>query len=168
MSRRYRSSRIGTSRLAQWWPVLLSLLVVLVPTVCVLWFMTEAVENRRLVVRRALADADFTVAQERLQHYWDGQAAELEESWLEGESPSAAFRRCILEKLADSVVYYGGDGQPVYPAPARSPPAQQGRTRNRLGRHREARTPTAESGRRGGRLRGDRRDLRRSGKDGRL
>ena len=123
MRRRYRSSRIGTGRLTQWWPVLLSLLVVLVPTVCVLWFMTEAVENRRLVVRRALADADFTVAQERLEHYWGGQAAELEESWLEGESPSAAFRRCVLGKLADSVVYYGGDGQPVYPAPARSPPA---------------------------------------------
>ena len=90
MRRRYRSSRIGTGRLTQWWPVLLSLLVVLVPTVCVLWFMTEAVENRRLVVRRALADADFTVAQERLEHYWHRQATELEESWLEGESPSVA------------------------------------------------------------------------------
>jgi signal transduction histidine kinase len=125
VSRRYRSSRIGTGRLAQWWPVLLSLLVVLVPTVCVLWFMAEAVENRRLVVRRALADADFTVAQERLANYWDGEAAELRESWLEGESPSAAFRRCVSEKLSDSVVYYDSDGQVVYPAPARSPAASE-------------------------------------------
>ncbi len=122
MSRRYRSSRIGTGRLAQWWPVLLSLLVVLVPTVCVLWFMTEAVENRRLVVRRALADADFTVAQERLEHYWDARAAELQQSWPEGEAASAAFRRCVSQKLADSVVCYDADGQPVHPAPARSPP----------------------------------------------
>ena len=128
MSRRYRSSRIGTGRFAQWWPVLLSLLVVLVPTVCVLWFMTEAVQNRRLVVSRTLADADFTVAQERLEHYWDAQAAVLQQSWLEGQSPSAAFRQCVLENLADSVVYYGGDGQPVYPAPARSPqPGQAAR-----------------------------------------
>ncbi|MBN2477358.1 MAG: hypothetical protein JXB62_22320 [Pirellulales bacterium] len=122
MSRRHRSSRIGTGRLAGWWPVLLSLLVVLVPTICVLWFMTEAMENRRLVVRRALADADFTVAQERLENYWNGQAAELEKSWRQGESPAAAFRRCVLQKLADSVVYYGSDGRPVYPAPAQCPP----------------------------------------------
>ncbi len=125
MSRRHRSSRIGTGRLTQWWPVLLSLLVVLVPTVCVLWFMTEAMENRRLVVRRALADADFTITQERLDRYWAAQAAELQQSWLQGESPSAAFRRSVLEKLADSVVYYDVDGQPVYPAPAQIPPASE-------------------------------------------
>ena len=123
MSRRYRSSRIGMGHFAQWWPVLLALLVVLVPTVCVLWFMTEAVENRRLVVRRALADADFTVAQERLENYWGAQAAELQKSWPQGKSPSASFGRCVLEKLTDSVVYYDADGHPVYPAPAQSPPA---------------------------------------------
>lgn len=123
MDRRYRSSRIGTSRLAQWWPVLLSLLVVLVPTVCVLWFMTEAVENRRLVVRRALADVDYTVAQERLENYWSAQASKLEECWREGESPLAAFRRCVLADLADSVVFFGIDAQPVYPVSADSPVA---------------------------------------------
>jgi signal transduction histidine kinase len=123
VSRRYRSSRIGMGRLAQWWPVLLSLLVVLVPTICVLWFMAEAVENRRQVVRRALADADFTIAQERLDRSWDSQAAKLQESWPQDESPLAAFQRCVLEKLADSVVIYDANGQPVYPTSARSPTA---------------------------------------------
>jgi len=121
VSRRHRSSRIGTGRLAQWWPVLLSLLVVLVPTVCVLWFMTEAVENRRLVVRRAIADADYTIARERLEIYWNDLASKLEESGPVGESPSVAFRKCVLESLADSVVFYGDDGHLVYPIVPQTP-----------------------------------------------
>ena len=123
MSRRYRTSGVGTGRLTAWWPVLLSLLVVLVPTVCVLWFMAKAVENRRLVVRRVLADTDFIIARERLEGYWRQQAAELEKSWGKGEPGSKAFQRCVLGKLADSVVCYGADEKPVYPAPAQVPPA---------------------------------------------
>jgi hypothetical protein len=103
--------------------VLLSLLVVLVPTVCVLWFMAKAVENRRLVVRRVLADSDFTIAGERLEGYWRERAAELEKSWGKGEPGSKAFQTCVLGKLADSVVCYGADERPVYPAPAQAPPA---------------------------------------------
>ena len=122
MSRRYRTSGVGTGRLAPWWPVLLSLLVVLVPTVCVLSFMTRAVENRRLVVRRVLADSDFTVAGERLEGYWRQRAAELEKGWGKGEPGSKAFQTCVLGKLADSVVCYGADERPLYPAPAQAPP----------------------------------------------
>jgi signal transduction histidine kinase len=103
--------------------VLLSLLVVLVPTVCVLWFMARAVENRRLVVRRVLADSDITIARERLEAYWRQQAAELEKCWSSGQPASKAFEKCVLSKLADSVVCYGADEKPVYPAPAQAPPA---------------------------------------------
>ena len=123
MSRRYRTSGLGTGRLTAWWPVLLSLLVVLVPTVCVLWFMAKAVENRRLVVRRVLADSDFTIAGERLETYWRQQAAELEKSWSQGEPGSKAFQKCVLGKLGESVVCYGADERPLYPAPAQAPPA---------------------------------------------
>ncbi|PHR96099.1 MAG: hypothetical protein COA78_29145 [Blastopirellula sp.] len=108
-------------RLNQWWHILLSLLVVLVPTVCVLWFMTEAVENRRLVVRRALADADYTVAQERLDNYWNLQKLEIESNWDKSEVPAIAFQRCVLQDLADCVVFYDAGGQLIYPAPAQSP-----------------------------------------------
>jgi signal transduction histidine kinase len=121
VSRRYRTSRTGTGRLAQWWPVLLSLLVVLVPTACVLWFMAEAVENRRLVVRRSLADADLTIAQERLERYWQQQAAALEKAWTPGEPPSKVFQECVLAKLADSVVCYAADGRPAYPTDMPTP-----------------------------------------------
>jgi len=105
--------------------VLLSLLVVLVPTVCVLWFMTEAVENRRLVVRHALADADFTVAQDRLERYWEEQAAALERSWKDGILESTVFQECVLGKLADSVACYDPTGRLVYPASASVPAASE-------------------------------------------
>ena len=122
MSPTSRATRTGTGRFAAWWPVLLSLLVVLVPTVCVLWFMSEAVENRRQVVRRLLADADFTIAQERLDSYWQQQAVRLQDSWPEGDPAAKVFQRCVLGHLADSVVLFDRDGRLVYPTAARVPP----------------------------------------------
>jgi signal transduction histidine kinase len=97
------------------------LLVVLVPTVCVLWFMTEAMENRRAVVCRSLVDADLTVAQERLETYWRDQVAALEGIFARADSESTFFQRCVEGKLADSVVCYDRGGRPVYPASARRP-----------------------------------------------
>lgn len=108
-------------RLAPWWPAWLSLLVVLVPTVCVLWFMTEAVENRRQVVRRMLTEADFAIAQQRLDNRWQQQALALQENWGEGRSAAQAFREQVLNKLADSVVCFDAEGRLVYPAAARAP-----------------------------------------------
>lgn len=121
MARRYHTSNPGTGRLASWWPVLLSLLVVLVPTVCVLWFMTEAVENRRTVLRRSLADADFAIARERLETYWRDQAAALERAFDQSDSAPEFFQHCVESRLADSIVCFDSNGQLVYPAPARSP-----------------------------------------------
>ena len=34
------------------WVVLLLLVVVILPTVCLLWFMNEAIDNERLVIRQ--------------------------------------------------------------------------------------------------------------------
>ena len=50
-------SRVGTGHDAKSWPVLsLLLVVVLVPTVGVLWFMSQAMRNERLAVRQKLSD----------------------------------------------------------------------------------------------------------------
>ncbi len=121
MTRRHHASETGTGRLASWWPVLLSLLVVLVPTICVLWFMTEAVENRRAVIRRTLADADFTVAQERLESYWHDQAAAIERALDGADSESSFFQQCVEAQLADSVVCFDPNGQLIYPSPSGTP-----------------------------------------------
>jgi len=84
--------------------------------------MTEAMENRRQVVRRARADADFTVVEDRLDGYWQQQAAKLEGIWDEGDPGSKVFRECVLDGLADSVVCMDADGRLVYPAPVEVPP----------------------------------------------
>ncbi len=121
MARRNHGSTAGTGRLASWWPVLLSLLVVLVPTICVLWFMTEALENRRAVLRRSLADADLLVAQQRLDAYWRDQVAEL--ARLRAEAPSAAgfFRQCLQQGRAGGAVCFDTEGRLAYPVPAQRP-----------------------------------------------
>ena len=50
-------SRLRTGHDAKSWPVLLLLLVVvLVPTVGVRWFMSQAMRNERLAVRQKLSD----------------------------------------------------------------------------------------------------------------
>ena len=115
MIHRYGRIRNSTGRLAHWWPVLLCLLIVLVPTVCVLWFMTEAVENRRQVVQRTLSDADYAVARERLDNYWNAVASELDRCWRDGESAALAFQRCALDRVADGVALIGDDGRIAYP-----------------------------------------------------
>ncbi len=125
MTRRHHASNPGTGRLASWWPVLLSLLVVLVPTVCVLWFMTEAVENRRTVIRRMLADADFTVAQERLESDWGERATALQRTFEGADSESSFFQQCVESELADSVVCFDSSGELVYPAPVQAPVAAE-------------------------------------------
>ena len=49
-----REIDIGYSRLR--WVVLLLIIAVVLPTVCLLWFMTQAVKNERLAVRQKLID----------------------------------------------------------------------------------------------------------------
>ncbi len=48
---------IGAGRPSGSWLMLLLLLAVLVPSVCLLWFMNQAVHNERLAVRQKLVDA---------------------------------------------------------------------------------------------------------------
>src|SRR6185436_21075414 len=79
------------------WPVAFLLFAVLVPTVCLLWFMGAAMRNERFAARQKLENiyrGQLTAAQARLEKHWDGIAAELQRSGEIG-SPSAAFARCV-------------------------------------------------------------------------
>src|SRR5258708_25598377 len=61
--------------------VLLLLLVVMVPSVCLLWFMNQAVQNERLAVRQKLLDAyrdHLALAQERLAAFWRETSTDLD------------------------------------------------------------------------------------------
>jgi len=52
-----------------------------VPSVCLLWFMNQAVHNARLAVRQKLADAyraNLSLVQNQLEAYWRQGAAALD------------------------------------------------------------------------------------------
>lgn len=79
------------------WPVLLALLVVLIPTACVLWFLNQAVHNERLAAKQRVVEAYrgyLPLLRNRLETYWQQQAAALEAA--AGKSPApAAFAACL-------------------------------------------------------------------------
>jgi signal transduction histidine kinase len=89
--------------------VVLLLLAVLVPAVCLLWFMQAAMRNERFAVRQKLIDVyrgQLTASQARLQQYWKKTAAQWEE-WTETLPAPAAFAQCVRSGWVDSVVLLG-------------------------------------------------------------
>lgn len=99
------------------WPVLgLILAAVLVPTACVLWFMTAAMRNERLAVREKLTLAytsRLTEAQKQIDEFWDRRAGEL--VMQPGEGPGETFARLVGSDLADGFVVLDERGRVAYP-----------------------------------------------------
>lgn len=108
----------GTGHCGGLWPVLpVFLLAVLVPTGCVLWFMTAAVRNERLAVRQRLADIyaqRARAARDVLRQYWSGRAAAL--GAARGRSAPSLFAALVRAGAADGVVVYDEAGNVEYPA----------------------------------------------------
>ena len=96
---------------------MLLLFAVLVPAVCLLWFMAAAMRNERLAAKQKLAAlyrVQLSAAQVRLQQHWKETAAELEK--LGAITPaSAAFAKCVESEIVDSVLIFNGDGRVLYP-----------------------------------------------------
>src|SRR5213596_3503604 len=83
------------------WPVVLLLFAVLVPAVCLLWFMGAAMRNERLAARQKLADAyrvQLSLSQARLQQHWRETAGELDKSVAATPAP-AVFAKCVESGL---------------------------------------------------------------------
>lgn len=117
---KFGSSRLLAGHGTRSWPVLLLLLVVvLVPTLGVLWFMSQAMGNERLAVRQKLSDvyeAQLLEVQHELRLYWRNRSTALEVR--DPTLPdSRLFADSIRGRLADSVVVYDAAGHPAYPAP---------------------------------------------------
>src|ERR1041384_3607809 len=97
-----------------WAVVAILLLAVLTPTVCVLWFMNQAVTNERWAVRQRLQEAykgELATRQRRIDDQWQKVDAALEGS--QKETPAAAFRGLVTQGGVTSVLVYsksGGDG----------------------------------------------------------
>src|SRR5437870_12620350 len=97
--------------------VLLLLLAVLVPSVCLLWFMNQAVQNERLAVRQKLLEAyrgQLTLLQERLEDYLAQTATNLD-TMAEAISPAALFGREVRAGAADAVICFDAAGNITYP-----------------------------------------------------
>ncbi len=127
---RRNSTQLGTGRNRGIWPVLgLILAAVLVPTACVLWFMTAAMRNERLAVREKLTLAytsRLTEAQQQIDEFWDHRADEL--SIRSGEGPGEVFARLAGSALADSFVVLDEQGRIAYPNAEAIVPAEPATT----------------------------------------
>jgi len=96
--------------------VVFVLLAVLVPAVCVLWFMGAAMRNERLAARQKLADAyraQLFASQARLQLHLRETAAALER--LATTSAPVAFAECARSALVDGVIIFDESGRVAYP-----------------------------------------------------
>src|SRR6266496_6356243 len=99
------------------WPVVLLSFSVLVPAVCLLWFMGAAMRNERLATRQKLAEAyrvQLSVSQARLQQYWREMAEALDKS-VEATPAPALFAKCVESGLVDGVVIFDEVGRVIYP-----------------------------------------------------
>jgi signal transduction histidine kinase len=99
------------------WPVVLLLFAVLVPAVCLLWFMGAAMRNERLAARQRLADVyrvQLADSQTRLQQYWKQAVAELERLATTISAP-AAFAKCVQSGFVDGAVIFDEQGHVIYP-----------------------------------------------------
>jgi len=97
--------------------VLLLLLAVLVPSACLVWFMSRAVQNERLAVRQTLMEAyrgNVVLVQERLENYLRQSAADLELG-VEQNPAGVLFAKQVESGAVDSLVFLKPDGNPLYP-----------------------------------------------------
>jgi signal transduction histidine kinase len=97
--------------------VLLLLLAVLVPSACLLWFMSQAVQNERLAVRQKLIEAyrgNLALVQDRLQKHLQEKVATARDE-LATNSPAQVFADAVTRGGFDSVIVLDEAGQPLYP-----------------------------------------------------
>jgi signal transduction histidine kinase len=112
--------KYSTGHDSAWWPVLLLLLIVLVPSAGVVWMMRAAMENERLAVRQRLADAyriQLETARRSIDEQWQASLKQLDEITVR-EPPQRAFAECIRRGAADSAIILDANGNIAYPAVA--------------------------------------------------
>jgi signal transduction histidine kinase len=111
------------------WVVLLLAIAAILPTVCLLWFMSQAVRNERLAVRQKLTNVykqRLEILSERMDDLWSGRIRSIQRKAAELESVEmfalVAGRDSGADGLnvCDAVVIYDDSGRPAYPVPSDS------------------------------------------------
>ncbi len=117
-----RNNIAGRSQLQ--WVVLLLVVAVVLPTVCLLWFMNQAVRNERLVVRQKLTDVyrgQLDSLTRRIDQVWSTRLGLVDTLASTGRSPQEVFGLFSStsarsgEPLRGSVVIYDSNGALLYP-----------------------------------------------------
>ncbi|MHC4526614.1 MAG: histidine kinase dimerization/phospho-acceptor domain-containing protein, partial [Planctomycetota bacterium] len=109
----------------QLWPILLLLaVVVILPTVCLLWFMSQAVKNERLAVRQKLFDS-YEDSLAKMKEYNEDIWLEWTDIWEDDwHGDVREFFRTMVQTedhvhgdygYADAIVVYDYNGSIVYP-----------------------------------------------------
>jgi signal transduction histidine kinase len=122
-------TRISSRNSADLWPIVLLLFAVVVPALCLVWFMANAMRNESLAVRQQLADAyrsQLASSQQRLERFWNEAITEVENIARTNPAP-AAFARCVRAGLVESAIILDEQGQILYPgSPSNfAPPASE-------------------------------------------
>jgi signal transduction histidine kinase len=79
-----------------WWVVFLLAIAVILPTVCLLWFMTQAVKNERLAIRQKLIDAYSSRSQDIFFKYPDNY-------WSSAEKNLNVFSALVIHDQNDKI-----------------------------------------------------------------
>jgi signal transduction histidine kinase len=111
-------SGLITGRNQLQWVVLLTIAVVL-PTVSLLWFMSRAVSNERLVIREKLAaiyQDKLTLAGQKAAETCAANISVIDKTGLTA-NPYSLFKQLVLEQNFEGVVAYDSKSAAVYPVP---------------------------------------------------
>lgn len=106
-----------------WWVVLLLAIAVILPTICLLWFMGQAVKNDRLAVRQKLSDfyqQRLETLSTRIDELWSARINLLEQK-AAGSLQSEIFSLLAGSgengdsKICDAVIIYDNNAKLLYP-----------------------------------------------------
>lgn len=114
------------------WVVLLLAIAVILPTVCLLWFMSQAVKNERLAVRQKLSDVykqRLDILSKRVDDLWSGRIGLIEQEATIKRQPVEMFsllagrdigtggspQGVLRTKICNAIIIYDSNGKPVYP-----------------------------------------------------
>ena len=90
---------------------------VTVPTLCLLWFMTQAVSNERLAVRHKLVEhyqSQLSIVEPDLKSFWNKKRELLSQS-SDDLTAGDRFVRLMKKGASDSAIIFGPDGRLMYP-----------------------------------------------------
>jgi signal transduction histidine kinase len=107
------------------WVVLLLAVAVILPTLCLLWFMSRAVKNERLAVRQKLSDIyrqRLETLSNRIDELWSARIDALEQQAAMQRQPVEIFEKLVSRdtkvegsKICDAIIILDNNGKLIYP-----------------------------------------------------